>query len=243
MRCPMPLSRRNGTQAFTLIELLVVLAIIATLASMLLPAVRSVRTAAGIATCGSNLRQVAMAQNAYAGECRGWYTDLYDNTQPTYPLMVASVWGSRLNIVLELAENRWNPPFDCPESRSRYNLDRNHVMAGGDGTHFPPYYVNNYMWRVYSQTHNKWPYGLPVRWVQRAASTVMLGEAATTVGGGPWIPYDGESMNDAASGSVSRPDLRHNQGNNYAYFDGHVAYTRGQLLNPAAPEVSPWIGY
>ena len=61
--------RRGG---FTLIELLVVVAIIAVLASLLLPAVGMVRTAAKSTRCASNLRQVGMAYFAYAGENDGY---------------------------------------------------------------------------------------------------------------------------------------------------------------------------
>lgn len=53
-------------QAFTLIELLVVISIIAILASMLIPVISLVRDAAIATKCVSNLRQIALAYNAYA---------------------------------------------------------------------------------------------------------------------------------------------------------------------------------
>ena len=62
---------RPSSRAFTLIELLVVIAIIAVLAALLLPALNSAQQAGRKAACLSNLRQLGIAIQSYAGDNDG----------------------------------------------------------------------------------------------------------------------------------------------------------------------------
>ena len=59
---------RTGRRGFTLIELLVVVAIIAILASLLLPALASGKEKAKASRCISNIRQLALAAQLYCDE-------------------------------------------------------------------------------------------------------------------------------------------------------------------------------
>ena len=65
-----------ATNAFTLIELLVVITIIAMLAAIMLPAVKSVRALAKELLCSNGLRQCGMAVLTYVSESEGDLTGL-----------------------------------------------------------------------------------------------------------------------------------------------------------------------
>jgi len=66
-----PGSKRSA--GFTLIELLLCCAVIALLTGLLLPALAGAREAGRTAACSSNLRQLVLAGDVYAGDNRGVY--------------------------------------------------------------------------------------------------------------------------------------------------------------------------
>ena len=86
---------RKSKKAFTLIELLVVMAIIAILASMLLPALSRAKTRSNDAKCMSNLHQCCIALNLYIQD----YNDrlFWTSTNVTLEGMDWFIWAGRTN--------------------------------------------------------------------------------------------------------------------------------------------------
>ena len=88
--------RSKSQNRFTLIELLVVVAIIAILASLLLPALQAARGKARAAACMSNEKQFLPAITGYIEELDGWLPSAcYDPKSKHSPMWTGAVahWG------------------------------------------------------------------------------------------------------------------------------------------------------
>ncbi len=98
--------KRHVYKGFTIVELLVVVSIIALLIGILLPAIGKARDKARVTTSVSNLRQLAVAHNAYAGD--------WEDAQLSLCRYNISIYGSSDNYGDVIGYNGQHPTTGHP---------------------------------------------------------------------------------------------------------------------------------
>jgi prepilin-type N-terminal cleavage/methylation domain-containing protein/prepilin-type processing-associated H-X9-DG protein len=116
---------KPSVSAFTLIELLLVIAVIAILASLLLPALSRAAWSAKNTVCKNNLRQISLALSTYTSGYNAyppWRAWLPGSTNRM------SIWYALLDLPLKpVTSGPWTVYFDgvfkCPLNKGRLELD------------------------------------------------------------------------------------------------------------------------
>lgn len=161
----MRVAMRGAVRAFTLLELLVVIAIVGLLVAVLMPALASARRSAVKTTCLSNLRQLQIAQIAYAADQEDRILAAGDGTEQ----------GSWIGALV---------PYGAVTGARTCRGDRSPYYSEPIPGSSPPrlrttsYGINNFV----SPTHS--PFGIKriekLSQVSRSSAVIHLGELAET---------------------------------------------------------------
>ncbi len=225
---------QNIKKGFTLIELLVVIAIIAILAAILFPVFARARENARRSSCSSNIKQIGLGFQQYLQD--------YDEK---FPQAVAGTtnaagWAIQMQPYLKSSQI-----FQCPsETNSPANVDAS-VPATYGNAGYTDYWYNSAL------------SGKSQAQVDQVSSTVINGDG--TNGTASYV-YNGTNSTGVTTTSVSTTlpvagtagakatidtgafGLRHLDGVNYGFADGHVKWlksanttTLDKVYNSATP--------
>src|SRR5438093_10476350 len=109
------LQQRLHCDAFTLIELLVGIAIIAILASLLLPAIAKAKAKGQQTYCLNNLRQQGLALTLYVDDTGQYPGSVQEAKAEVPPLNGKVAWATRM-----LGYGSNHTIFNCPSEKRKY---------------------------------------------------------------------------------------------------------------------------
>ncbi|MFA6959841.1 MAG: type II secretion system protein [Opitutaceae bacterium] len=213
--------------AFTLVELLAVIAMIGVLAGILIPVVTSIRQGAGDVQAANNIRQLAVAEMAYASEHHGQLTPIWnyagDLPQRTWMIRLVPYIYPDVTSSSQLSTLRRSSDtaFDMPEA------DR--------GTATAPLLSVAMNWSIATQFG---PALYPIHSMPKPSSIIMLGEIVER-NSDTMIPHDIGS----GVGAPGTPGFRRSGTKAMmAFCDGHVAaLTVAELTyNNKTQSTNPW---
>ena len=220
------MGRQRG---FTLVELLVVIAIIAILMAILMPALKLAKEQGKRAVCLSNLKQLMLAWILYADENDGMIvrgdTEEYDSKHPDEWAWVLRDWH-RGDVSLEDQKDAVLNGALFPYTKN-IKLYKCPVAYGGE-------------WRTYSVVD-----AMNATWLD-APKTMMIKKRMKIKGPGErcvFIDDSGATPMGAWSVHYTRPSwwdeppLRHGNGANWSFADGHSEYWKWK--NPDTRTFNP----
>ncbi|MFA7236651.1 MAG: prepilin-type N-terminal cleavage/methylation domain-containing protein [Phycisphaeraceae bacterium] len=226
---------------FTLVELLVVIAIIAVLMAVLLPALRNAKKIAQSLRCMSTIKQIGLCNDMYASDNSDWYIPI---VQP-YAAGANGIWWTANNNLRDMFRLKTTPDgyawpiYDWPINLTCPNADYAVNVAT----------LGNRCWYNYGYNAEKRPWNLWMGATPRVAAAYRRSQLITP--GSSMVMADsldiqitwigsipGKYLGESPSAGVIA--LRHQNGANAVYFDGHVDRQAGDVLTSLNPDNAFW---
>jgi len=232
-------------RGFTLIELLVVIAIIAILAAILFPVFARARAKARQASCQSNLKQIGLAAAMYAQDYDGKYASCHCGyAMDKWGNGPGAIWWNGL--LMPYCKNY--QVMACPSMSNPRFYGETETFVGGpsdEGDYrFHAGYGMNWYYPGPEARDRGWWISLSEEDVNRPAEKIYIGEGNNVVmGPNPSIglTYATWIANVQANPlSYTYGVIRHNDGMNLLFVDGHVKWAKltnitEWMFNPTAP--------
>lgn len=231
---------RQPKSGFTLIELLVVIAIIAILAGILFPVFARARENARRASCQSNMKQIGLGLMQYAQDADerlplytpNAFTMFGPPVRFPYPLEVIFPYTKSSALLLCPSDTtgdafglRLPQPGSAAPVLCSYRITRDTDAAPSPFGRFIP---DSLAWGLFHET------GVPLSDIPNPAQTVAVVEGASPESSGGTDPPDmsssdfiGRTVLPASTGAgepTTEISLRHLQGANTLFADGHVKW-------------------
>jgi prepilin-type N-terminal cleavage/methylation domain-containing protein/prepilin-type processing-associated H-X9-DG protein len=238
------IAKRAACNAFTLIELLVVIAISAILAALLLPALAQAKEKAKRINCMSNIRQLGLAAQMYAGDNRdsvpmhdfaGWW--LWDIKKDTANSLVDAAPGSTSTATANTNKRRI---LYCPGSSASVKAENDVLWnRGGDTSCIIGYSwigrrlgANGDTMATYLNAMGK-QFATKLSGSTNAAESELAADATPSISDPPdflSVPNSGMGMTASSmSGHLQRGKPG---GANVLFLDGHVSWKNFNKLKP-----------
>jgi prepilin-type N-terminal cleavage/methylation domain-containing protein/prepilin-type processing-associated H-X9-DG protein len=213
----LPSTKRNR---FTLIELLIVIAIIAILASMLLPALNKAREKAKTITCMNRLKQQGTAHAMYVNDSDG--VIVYSGSNVSSQIKTTIFWFTSLKPYLGLNYcPNWSDPYLKVSKTFMCPAEERESAVGGNSIENIRDIVNCHY------TMNRRASGKKMAKMRNPGSSIIFAD-------GYFWPFMFVYLNAASNMNEAlfvnfldyKTRRRHNHGMNVFFLDGHGSYTK-----------------